>query len=1501
MTINKKYLIPLGLIFSLGLYMAPGQASEDEQLKAKNGQSEHTHEHKHATTLLRVWASIGPLTYLDHAKVTIRNAHKEVIATGTTTSRGTVEITVSEEEANILPLTVSISGGQENGVPFLGHLSAEVSDVGKDANIVHVGILSTVATRLAKWKDTYPEALTAIRAKLGISPYAPVDVLRVHNNYVDYAKLHALVLQLGGFDKLIDKMVHAVESGTKITWPDVKPSVPSVNKASVTVANSTSMVVSAAPTTTSVMASTATTSTTATGLAAPTCTTAVGTNTTSSNASTEVLEDFGVIAGVSLLKMAGAPSAAINASNAIVGTLLGTPSAVSADTTILNNIATELDCISSQLSYLIVETGAIAEQTALTTAIACASGSAPGVLYEWDQYTWVVNNAAQFPIGPSNSVLTANVDSWKGLAACGKSINDSLFAISSSGAIAGWNQANVNMQNLYAWYTPSQVQQLQSFLSYWGTIAYEATVLNNEYYNYKSGPTSQGGDGINYLESIQSMTGIAYDKSTGDPIYTADGLPVCVAGTTYTSSSYCATQSNIANAFPGDLYSDEIGLKNGTAVSAYPGGLAIPYYSEHGDTVVQSQVYGVNPQQILEQYQHTFNWHDDYHNSYYNSPGPFQYWYWSAASATTPSLDQFNAQGINPGNTDSAIETFSNPKAPRTQIPTSTTAGMSDLLNAQTSGGMTAQQFFLSALQSDPMANSLKYSTTSNTSFLTSDKFEFVYWKKVCDDFDSFGGCTGKKYIYYYHFIMDSFIGVANNTDFVVGPYAAPTTPQFHVLMSRNFWPGGASASTYSPPNPLTAATLVPGKVTIGTATVASVNSISVSFTGLTPTKGALPVTYEAKCDDTGTGTFTATSAVSPIIVSGLTPYSDYNCSIAAVNAAGTGPVSSYAKMTTSIYNLTGSAQNTAQATSPSEPTNLTAAYTADSVSPPSGWINMSYNAPILNGGYPLQGYYASCTYPDGTYTYSGVVASTTLAIGVPATQAQATQAICSVVASNNYYSGTSYFTGHQNQYGPAAALVIGLPLAPNTPRWSTTPGMINVSYSAPSIASASPITGYTASCTATGYPTCTGAVSGSTYTIGVPNCDAGVAYQCSVAAENASGTGTQSMLTTVTAPAAIAPEAPTITSLTATNVSITANFIESNNGGTPITGYTLTCANTNSGVSTTATGIATPITLSSLTAAAGATYSCAVQAQNAVGSSLSSTVSSVTLASVPGAPTNLSLTSNAAAATITGTFTAPSNNGGSPITNYYMLCTDTLNGWTTASWGSPITVPTYYGVTTYSCVVQATNAYGYGLNSTASLITVQAVSPRPPTITSLTSTTSSITANFTAPGNNGGAPITGYLLTCKNTSSGVSSTATGTTSPITLSGLTSGATYSCTEQAQNAVGYGSSSAASTVTLTLVVPGVPTNVVFSQLGNNKIQASFSPPSDIASVPVTGYALNCGGMSSTGSTSPLAVSHANNCSPLPGQCHKTVTCTVNASNAAGNSTPSATSQSFTLIY
>jgi len=418
-----------------------------------------------------------------------------------------------------------------------------------------------------------------------------------------------------------------------------------------------------------------------------------------------------------------------------------------------------------------------------------------------------------------------------------------------------------------------------------------------------------------------------------------------------------------------------------------------------------------------------------------------------------------------------------------------------------------------------------------------------------------------------WHLWLDRYAFLGTTLKYYLG--YANTIPWNAVLMSRDFWPGASKATTYSPPNPLTAdkngiiTTLVPGTVTGVTASTMSSHSIAVGFIPLTPAGGALPVTYNALCSN-AQGSYAATSAFSPLTVSGLTPNTSYSCTVAAVSAAGSGASSTSASAITADTNTPPAGMGSW----PGPPTNVTALLT-------NGVVQMNYSAPITNAGSAITGYFGTCVTPDG-YQLCGIqqgVTATTHSISIACpNSATAPQMICSVVAGNNFYANSTYntctncYAPYTYQYGSPAALVIGLPLAPNTPRWSTTPGMINVSYSAPSIASASPITGYTASCTATGYPTCTGAVSGSTYTIGVPNCDAGVAYQCSVAAENASGTGTQSMLTTVTAPAAIAPDTPTITSLTGTDVSITANFTESNNGGSPITGYTLTCSNTGNG-----------------------------------------------------------------------------------------------------------------------------------------------------------------------------------------------------------------------------------------------------------------------------------------------------------------------------------------------
>lgn len=66
-------------------------------------------------------------------------------------------------------------------------------------------------------------------------------------------------------------------------------------------------------------------------------------------------------------------------------------------------------------------------------------------------------------------------------------------------------------------------------------------------------------------------------------------------------------------------------------------------------------------------------------------------------------------------------------------------------------------------------------------------------------------------------------------------------------------------------------------------------------------------------------------------------------------------------------------------------------------------------------------------------------------------------------------------------------------------------------------------------------------------------------------------------------------------------------------------------------------------------------------------------------------------------------------------------------------------------------------------------------------------------TVTFTAPANDGGSAITSYMVT----SNPEDITATGTASPITVTGLTNGTSYTFAVTATNSVGTGPASAAS--------------------------------------------------------------------------------------------------------
>jgi hypothetical protein len=85
---------------------------------------------------------------------------------------------------------------------------------------------------------------------------------------------------------------------------------------------------------------------------------------------------------------------------------------------------------------------------------------------------------------------------------------------------------------------------------------------------------------------------------------------------------------------------------------------------------------------------------------------------------------------------------------------------------------------------------------------------------------------------------------------------------------------------------------------------------------------------------------------------------------------------------------------------------------------------------------------------------------------------------------------------------------------------------------------------------------------------------------------------------------------------------------------------------------------------------------------------------------------------------------------------------------------------------------------------------------PDAPTIGTATATFGGITVAFTAPSNVGGSAITSYIATAKRTSDGVLFTASGASSPITVTGLTQVA-FTATVVAVNSYGPSASSAAS--------------------------------------------------------------------------------------------------------
>ncbi len=617
----------------------------------------------------------------------------------------------------------------------------------------------------------------------------------------------------------------------------------------------------------------------------------------------------------------------------------------------------------------------------------------------------------------------------------------------------------------------------------------------------------------------------------------------------------------------------------------------------------------------------------------------------------------------------------------------------------------------------------------------------------------------------------------------------------------------------------------------IGTATKTGSTTATVAFAAPLNDGGSTITSYTALSTP---GSISASSATSPITVTGLNPGTSYTFTVTATNADGTsGPSSPSNEITT-------------DATAPDAPTIGTATKTGTSTA------TIAFLAPVSNGGRAVTVYTAT-SLPSGVtatgtsspITLTGLTSATAYTFTVTATN--------SIGTSSPSQASNSVTTDYINPNSPGQPTI-----GTATKTGSTT---ATVAFTAPASNGGYAITSYTAVSTPGGI---TGTLSqAGSGTISVTGLTPGTDYTFIVFATNSQGAGINSSTSNTITTDAAAPGAPTIGVATKTgSTTATVSFSEpSVTNGAAVTGYTVT----STPGSIVATGNASPITVTGLSVATAYTFT--VTATNSAGTSVPSAATNqiVSDATAPGAPTigtatKLSSTSARIA------FTAPASNGGASISTYTVSSTP---GNIVASAGtSPITITGLTPATAYTFTVKATNYVGESIASQPTVsITTDATDvyvPGAPTVGTGTKTGSTTaTLAFTAPASNGGAAILGYIGTATQTGAtppaGI--IATSTTSPITFTGLTPATHYTFKVAAINSVGTGPQSAASNIVNTdTAPPGAPTVGVAAKTGATTATLAFTAPTVTNGQTIIGYTVASTpiGGSGAGATSPILI-------------------------------------------
>ena len=373
------------------------------------------------------------------------------------------------------------------------------------------------------------------------------------------------------------------------------------------------------------------------------------------------------------------------------------------------------------------------------------------------------------------------------------------------------------------------------------------------------------------------------------------------------------------------------------------------------------------------------------------------------------------------------------------------------------------------------------------------------------------------------------------------------------------------------------------------------------------------------------------------------------------------------------------------------------------------------------------------------------------------------------------------------------------------------------------------------------------------------------------------------------------APGIPGTPTVAPGNGSATVTIAAPTTGGTP-SSYTVTASP--GGAICTVTAPGTSCTIAPLTN--GTAYTFTSTATNSAGTSTSASAvsSAVTPAGTPASPTGVTGTGLGGTADIS--WTLPTSDGGSPITDYVIeYSVAGSDTWTTFADGvSTATSATITGLVAgnaYEFRVSTKNLIGNSLPSFTSPV-VETL-PTAPTITGTTPASGQVTVVWSAPTHLGSGTITEYTITAYDSNGDVAGTCNpdpGQTTCV-VSGLDNGSPYTFKAMATTTVGDSVLSSATTSVTPAGVPSTPSEVTAVTSGSN-MTVTFTAPSDDGGVPITSYVVTSSPSGATCTVGANATTYT--CTGLTAGTNYTYT--VKAVNSIGQSSESLASTGVTAV-